>query len=237
MQPKWFEAGAKDYGFPPLALLSLEFLLLGFLELKRYQGFKKPPARCAVRHCTAQHGLPATYFYCPPCPMHVPLAQRKMKGLTGEITLGVLILPCAVWLPGLVPLRPCQPELRGQPGQGAEERPPGHGASCILTLYSHACLTCFVVLATWLPGNPAEGVSWHGHDSCELYLSIDQVACCADCVCGLLPEQPLSRARGPLRPLLPHVRPARQQHPHQHWQAATGRWGGCLHPSIPQVAP
>ncbi len=41
MQPKWFEAGAKDYGFPPLALISLEFLLLGFLELKRYQGFKK----------------------------------------------------------------------------------------------------------------------------------------------------------------------------------------------------
>ena len=41
MQPKWFNAGAKDYGFPPLALLSLEFLLLGFLELKRYQGFKK----------------------------------------------------------------------------------------------------------------------------------------------------------------------------------------------------
>ena len=41
MQPKWFDAGAKDYGFPPLALLSLEFLLLGFLELKRYQGFKK----------------------------------------------------------------------------------------------------------------------------------------------------------------------------------------------------
>ncbi len=41
VQPKWFEAGAKDDGFPPLALISLEFLLLGFLELKRYQGFKK----------------------------------------------------------------------------------------------------------------------------------------------------------------------------------------------------
>ena len=33
VQPKWFNAGAKDYGFPPLALLSLEFLLLGFLEI------------------------------------------------------------------------------------------------------------------------------------------------------------------------------------------------------------
>ena len=41
VQPKWFDAGAKDYGFPPLALVSLEFLLLGFLELKRYQGYKK----------------------------------------------------------------------------------------------------------------------------------------------------------------------------------------------------
>ena len=48
MQPKWFEAGAKDYGFPPLALLSLEFLLMGFLELKRYQGFKKTGT---VRRC------------------------------------------------------------------------------------------------------------------------------------------------------------------------------------------
>lgn len=46
MQPKWFDAGAKDYGFPPLALLSLEFLLLGFLELKRYQGFKKTGKVC-----------------------------------------------------------------------------------------------------------------------------------------------------------------------------------------------
>ena len=55
VQPKWFDAGAKDYGFPPLALLSLEFLLLGFLELKRYQGFKKtgkvtaPAAPLALR--------------------------------------------------------------------------------------------------------------------------------------------------------------------------------------------
>jgi light-harvesting complex I chlorophyll a/b binding protein 5 len=48
VQPKWFEAGAKDYGFPPLALLSLEFLLMGFLELKRYQGFKKTGK---VEHC------------------------------------------------------------------------------------------------------------------------------------------------------------------------------------------
>ena len=40
MQPKWFEAGAKDYGYSPLALIALEFLLLGFLEVKRYQGFK-----------------------------------------------------------------------------------------------------------------------------------------------------------------------------------------------------
>ena len=46
VQPKWFNAGAKDYGFPPLALLSLEFLLLGFLELKRYQGFKKTGKVC-----------------------------------------------------------------------------------------------------------------------------------------------------------------------------------------------
>ena len=76
MQPKWFNAGAKDYGFPPLALLSLEFLLLGFLELKRYQGFKKtgkvrihiptltftqqPCMRLLdyIRHCNLAHWRP-----------------------------------------------------------------------------------------------------------------------------------------------------------------------------------
>merc|ERR1712224_802035 len=38
---KWFEAGAKDYGFPILPLIAIEFLVMGFLETQRYQGFKK----------------------------------------------------------------------------------------------------------------------------------------------------------------------------------------------------
>merc|ERR1711977_730131 len=38
---KWFEAGAKDYGFPLLPLIAIQFLVMGFLETKRYQGFKK----------------------------------------------------------------------------------------------------------------------------------------------------------------------------------------------------
>jgi hypothetical protein len=41
VQPKWFEAGAKDYGIPPITLIGLEAFLFGFIELKRLQGYKK----------------------------------------------------------------------------------------------------------------------------------------------------------------------------------------------------
>ena len=37
--PAWYEAGLKDYGIPNNALLATEFPIIGFLELKRYQGF------------------------------------------------------------------------------------------------------------------------------------------------------------------------------------------------------
>eukprot|EP01023_Acetabularia_acetabulum_P064147 TRINITY_DN8223_c0_g1_i1.p1 TRINITY_DN8223_c0_g1~~TRINITY_DN8223_c0_g1_i1.p1 ORF type:complete len:136 (-),score=28.35 TRINITY_DN8223_c0_g1_i1:131-538(-) len=40
VSPKWFEAGAKDYGVPFFPLLAMEAIILGFLETKRYQGFK-----------------------------------------------------------------------------------------------------------------------------------------------------------------------------------------------------
>lgn len=38
--PKWFEAGGKEYDIDFLPLLAIEFATLGFLETKRYQGFK-----------------------------------------------------------------------------------------------------------------------------------------------------------------------------------------------------
>jgi light-harvesting complex I chlorophyll a/b binding protein 5 len=38
--PKWFEAGGKSYAIDTLPLLALEFIAMGFLETKRYQGFK-----------------------------------------------------------------------------------------------------------------------------------------------------------------------------------------------------
>lgn len=40
VEPAWFEAGAKDYGVATAPLLAIEFLIMGFLETKRYQGFK-----------------------------------------------------------------------------------------------------------------------------------------------------------------------------------------------------
>lgn len=41
VQPKWFEAGAKEYWLDSLSLTAVEFLLFGALELKRYQGWKE----------------------------------------------------------------------------------------------------------------------------------------------------------------------------------------------------
>ncbi|KAI8101533.1 Photosystem I chlorophyll a/b-binding protein 5 [Picochlorum sp. SENEW3] len=39
-KPKWFEAGAEEYWMPNNALLAVEAVIMGFLELKRYQGWK-----------------------------------------------------------------------------------------------------------------------------------------------------------------------------------------------------
>jgi light-harvesting complex I chlorophyll a/b binding protein 5 len=39
--PEWWNAGAKDYGVPMAPLTAMEFLIMGFLETKRYQGFKE----------------------------------------------------------------------------------------------------------------------------------------------------------------------------------------------------
>lgn len=38
-KPKWFEAGAEEYWMPSGPLLAIEFLIMGFFELKRYNGW------------------------------------------------------------------------------------------------------------------------------------------------------------------------------------------------------
>eukprot|EP00195_Chlamydomonas_chlamydogama_P016877 CAMPEP_0202890088 /NCGR_PEP_ID=MMETSP1392-20130828/600_1 /ASSEMBLY_ACC=CAM_ASM_000868 /TAXON_ID=225041 /ORGANISM="Chlamydomonas chlamydogama, Strain SAG 11-48b" /LENGTH=216 /DNA_ID=CAMNT_0049573579 /DNA_START=75 /DNA_END=725 /DNA_ORIENTATION=- len=38
---KWFEAGAKDYDLPVIAQIPILFLVMGFLETKRFQGWKE----------------------------------------------------------------------------------------------------------------------------------------------------------------------------------------------------
>jgi len=38
---KWYEAGAADYDFPVIAQVPILFLVMGFLETKRFQGFKE----------------------------------------------------------------------------------------------------------------------------------------------------------------------------------------------------
>lgn len=39
--PAWWEAGAKEYDIPAVPLTAIEFTIMGFLETKRYQGFKQ----------------------------------------------------------------------------------------------------------------------------------------------------------------------------------------------------
>ncbi len=48
--PSWFEAGAKEYDIPATPLTAIEFIIMGFLEIKRYQGFKQTGT---VRTCPA----------------------------------------------------------------------------------------------------------------------------------------------------------------------------------------
>lgn len=38
--PSWYEAGGKEYDIPAAPLTAVEFIVMGFLEIKRYQGFK-----------------------------------------------------------------------------------------------------------------------------------------------------------------------------------------------------
>ena len=46
IEPKWFLAGAKDYGVPIAPLVAMQFLILGFFETKRYQGWKEAGTSC-----------------------------------------------------------------------------------------------------------------------------------------------------------------------------------------------
>ena len=39
IEPRWWEAGTEDYGFPPAALLAIQFPVMGYLENKRIQGW------------------------------------------------------------------------------------------------------------------------------------------------------------------------------------------------------
>lgn len=39
--PKWYEAGAKEYDIPNTPLVAIEATVMGFLETKRYIGFKQ----------------------------------------------------------------------------------------------------------------------------------------------------------------------------------------------------
>jgi hypothetical protein len=58
VQPSWWEAGAKDYGVPMAPLTAMEFLIMGFLETKRYQGFKETGTVSGARSAGHRQGGP-----------------------------------------------------------------------------------------------------------------------------------------------------------------------------------
>mmetsp|Transcript_19798 Transcript_19798/g.37782 ORF Transcript_19798/g.37782 Transcript_19798/m.37782 type:complete len:233 (-) Transcript_19798:311-1009(-) len=64
--PVWYEAGKADYALPTLALLSIQFPVMGMLETKRFEGFK----------ATGMSGVMDTY---PFDPAGMSSASMKVK--------------------------------------------------------------------------------------------------------------------------------------------------------------
>lgn len=84
--PKWFEAGAKPYPIDPLPLLALEFIFLGFLETKRYQGYKNtgsvrllPSFVLLYPFCTHRENVCRADF-------RSPSLRQHCDGLHGRLT-------------------------------------------------------------------------------------------------------------------------------------------------------
>ena len=141
-KPKWFEAGAQEYWMDNNALLAIEFLVLGFLELKRFQGWKEtgtsgflnafpfdPAGECflakgalqtlvSVERTQRQPELSGAAA--PRGGTHVwRRAPWQMLSSSRRLTrCSRPCLPCA---------RRCRHELPLHGHQGGEERPPRHG--------------------------------------------------------------------------------------------------------------
>ncbi len=58
--------GAKDYDIPSAPLLAIEFVIMGFLETKRYQGFKETGT---VSHSSDRHGSTPCLWHAISCCM------------------------------------------------------------------------------------------------------------------------------------------------------------------------
>lgn len=52
---KWFEAGAAEYDLPVVAQVPILFLVMGFLETKRFVGFKETGSVSAGARHAARH--------------------------------------------------------------------------------------------------------------------------------------------------------------------------------------
>lgn len=53
-KPAWYLAGAQEYDLPVIAQVPILFLVMGFLETKRYQGFKET-GTVSVTHMVHEH--------------------------------------------------------------------------------------------------------------------------------------------------------------------------------------
>jgi hypothetical protein len=75
VSPAWYEAGAKEYDIPATPLTAIEFVVMGFLETKRYQGFKQTGTvslRCMTAVSLPPHVLVRRPF------------RPHRKGVSGE---------------------------------------------------------------------------------------------------------------------------------------------------------
>jgi hypothetical protein len=73
--PKWYEAGALEYGIPPLAQLAILAPVMGFLETKRLEGFL----------ATGQSGFVSTFPF-------DPMGQNAPDKATKEVKNGRLAM-------------------------------------------------------------------------------------------------------------------------------------------------
>ena len=125
---KWYLTGAQEFPIPTLALLSIQFPVMGMLEAKRLDGYQatggvrpRPPPSCRSRVVTP-----------PPPGMPLHALARVVAMLTVSPAPGLCV---SVGAGRQLPLRPHGHVVPGEQGEGGEERPSCYGATTARVAY------------------------------------------------------------------------------------------------------